>query len=124
MLIALSRAFLLSRPPSASFSIQDISYLASLQKPARQEIYLKAEEIIKQCFARRPNYNDIVPVLLEGGINELKEQCDMKLHIPLKPMLGSITRDLGEMLIKLQGRDFTCEYKFVPPRFLKLGGRC
>ena len=27
-------------------------------------------------------------------------------------MLGSITRDLGEMLTKLQGRDFSCEYKY------------
>lgn len=27
-------------------------------------------------------------------------------------MLGSITRDLGEMLTKLQGRDFSCEFKY------------
>jgi len=27
-------------------------------------------------------------------------------------MLGGITRDLGEMLTKLQGRDFSCEYKY------------
>lgn len=82
-------------------------------KDARQEIYARAEEVMKQCFARRPNYNDIVPVLLEGGIEALKERCSSELHIPLKPMLGSITRDLGEMLVKLQGREFACEYKLV-----------
>ena len=27
-------------------------------------------------------------------------------------MLGSITRDLDEMLVKLQDRDFACEYKY------------
>jgi len=27
-------------------------------------------------------------------------------------MLGGITRDMGEMLTKLQGRDFSCEYKY------------
>ncbi|KAG4218210.1 hypothetical protein PC116_g33310, partial [Phytophthora cactorum] len=27
-------------------------------------------------------------------------------------MLGSITRDLSEMLTKLQGRDFACEFKY------------
>lgn len=27
-------------------------------------------------------------------------------------MLGGITRDLGEMLTKLSGREFTCEYKY------------
>ena len=31
---------------------------------------------------------------------------------PTGPMLGSITRDLGEMLTKLQGRDFSCEFKY------------
>jgi len=39
-------------------------------------------------------------------------KCGLTLHIPLRPMLGSITRDLSEMLTKLQGRDFTCEYKY------------
>lgn len=34
------------------------------------------------------------------------------MHIPLRPMLGGITRDLGEMLHKLSGRDFSCEYKY------------
>lgn len=34
------------------------------------------------------------------------------MHIPLRPMLGGITRDLGEMLTKLSGREFTCEYKY------------
>jgi hypothetical protein len=38
-------------------------------------------------------------------------------------MLGGITRDLGEMLTKLTGREFTCEYKYdgtVPPVFLSV----
>ena len=39
-------------------------------------------------------------------------RCGLALHIPLRPMLGSITRDLSEMLTKLQGRDFSCEYKY------------
>lgn len=81
-------------------------------KEARVEVYARAEEIVKQCFARRPNYNDIVPVLLEGGLEALKGRVGLELHIPLKPMLGSITRDLGEMLVKLQGREFACEYKY------------
>ncbi|KAK3069002.1 hypothetical protein LTS18_000457, partial [Coniosporium uncinatum] len=39
-------------------------------------------------------------------------RCGLSLHIPLRPMLGSITRDMGEMLTKLQGRDFSCEFKY------------
>ncbi|KAL2694519.1 hypothetical protein Neosp_001102 [[Neocosmospora] mangrovei] len=77
------------------------------------EIWGRGEELVKACFARCPNYDDLVPVLLEIGISEeLLIRCGIALHIPLRPMLGSITRDLAEMLTKLQGRDFACEYKY------------
>ena len=113
MLIALSRAFLLSRPPGAEFPIKSPSELKALRKDALQELWQRGEEILKACFARRPNYNDLVPVLLEIGVcEELLVRCGLTLHIPLMPMLGSITRDLSEMLTKLQGRDFSCEYKY------------
>lgn len=113
MLIALSRAFLLSRPPNASYPIKWRADLSKLKKEALADTYAKGEELIKACFARRPNYSDLVPCLLETGISdELLLRCGLALHIPLRPMLGSITRDLGEMLTKLQGRDFSCEYKY------------
>ena len=113
MLIALSRAFIMSRPPGAQFSIKLQSDLVKLKKEGLVEVYAKGEELVKASFARRPNYNDLVPCLLEVGISdELLLRCGLALHIPLRPMLGSITRDLGEMLTKLQGRDFSCEYKY------------
>ncbi|ODA76019.1 hypothetical protein RJ55_08301 [Drechmeria coniospora] len=113
MLIALSRAFLLSRPPGADFQLQPTSELAKLKKEELAEVWSRPEELVKACFAKRPNYNDIIPVLLEIGVTEeLLVRCGLTLHIPLRPMLGSITRDLSEMLTKLQGRDFACEFKY------------
>ncbi|KAJ8111349.1 hypothetical protein OPT61_g6029 [Boeremia exigua] len=113
MLIALSRAFLLSKPQNAEFEIRTTEDLAKLKKEDLVEIYSRNEEIVKASFARRPNYNDLIPALLEIGVgDELLLRCGLALHIPLRPMLGSITRDLGEMLTKLQGRDFSCEYKY------------
>lgn len=113
MLIALSRAFLLSRPPNAEFPIRSASELSKFKKEELAEVWGKTEEIVKGCFAKRPNYDDLIPVLLEIGVSEeLSLRCGLTLHIPLRPMLGSITRDLSEMLTKLQGRDFACEYKY------------
>jgi len=100
MLIALARAFTLGNSEVPK------------EKEKRLEVFYRAEETLKQCFARRPNYNDIVHALLAGRVEALPTVCGMALHIPLKPMLGSITRDLGEMLVKLQGREFACEYKY------------
>ena len=113
MLIALSRAFVLSKPPIAEFQTKDPKELLKLKKDELTAFYNKGEERVKACFARRPNYNDLLPCLIEVGVSEeLLLRCGLALHIPLRPMLGSITRDLGEMLTKLQGRDFSCEYKY------------
>ena len=113
MLIALARAFILSKPPGTELPLEDISKLAKLKKEEVAPIWAKTEETVKTCFARHPNYNDLVPNLLEVGVcPELLVRCGLAMHIPLRPMLGSITRDLGEMLTKLQGRDFGCEFKY------------
>ena len=113
MLIALARAVLYSKPQDASFDIRGRRELAGLKKEDLSEVYNNAEEIVKASYARHPNYNDLVPSLLETGVTEeVLVRCGLQLHIPLRPMLGSITRDLSEMLTKLQGRDFTCEYKY------------
>ena len=113
MLIALSRAFLLSRPAGSDFAIKLQSDLAKLSKQELAEVYSHGEELVKASFARRPNYNDLVPTLLEIGIaDELVIRCGLALHTPLRPMLGGITRDLGEMLTRLEARDFSCEFKY------------
>lgn len=113
MLIALSRAFLLSAPPNAPWHPTPRSALSKLPKQSLSEALAPGEELVKASFARRPNYNDLLPTLLRLGIHpQLLHDCGLALHIPLRPMLGGITRDLGEMLTKLQGRDFACEYKY------------
>ncbi|RFU80768.1 dna ligase 1 [Trichoderma arundinaceum] len=113
MLIALSRAFLLSKAPDSDYGTRDVSELGKLKKEELAEVWSKAEEIVKASYARHPNYNDLVPALLEIGVcEELLVRCGLNLHVPLRPMLGSITRDLSEMLTKLQGRDFACEFKY------------
>ncbi|KAJ5135617.1 uncharacterized protein N7515_004895 [Penicillium bovifimosum] len=113
MLIALARAFLYSKPAGAGFEVRPLDQLARLKKDELAEIYSNAEEIVKASYARHPDYNDLVPCLLDiGPTDELLIRCGLTMHIPLRPMLGSITRDLSEMLTKLQGRDFSCEYKY------------
>ncbi|PWY92434.1 ATP-dependent DNA ligase [Aspergillus heteromorphus CBS 117.55] len=113
LLIALARAFLYSKPEGAEFSVHPQRDMARLKKEELAGIYSNAEEIVKASYARHPNYGDLVPCLLEVGVTEeLLVRCGLQLHIPLRPMLGSITRDLSDMLTKLQGRDFSCEYKY------------
>jgi len=45
----------------------------------------------------------------------------MRIGVPIKPMLGNITKDLNDMAKILEGRAFTCEFKshLPPPPFNK-----
>jgi DNA ligase-1 len=70
-----------------------------------------AESVVRECYAQHPNLDDIVPALLQG-LAQLKDQCPLSVVIPLRPMLGKITRDLSEVFVKLDGRSFSCEYKY------------
>ncbi|PKY08091.1 ATP-dependent DNA ligase [Aspergillus campestris IBT 28561] len=113
MLIALARACLLSKPEEGEYTPYSLQELSRLKKEELAGIYSNAEEIVKSSYARHPDYNDLVPCLLEIGVTEeLLLRCGLQLHIPLRPMLGNITRDLSDMLTKLQGRDFSCEFKY------------
>jgi len=34
------------------------------------------------------------------------------IGVPLRPMLGKVTRDLSQVFKNLEGRSFNCEYKY------------
>ena len=112
MLICLSRAFLFTAPPGATWSVNPA--IPIMSKDARTGEYKRAEEIVKQAFARQPSYNDLVPALLKLGVDQLATECTMRVGVPIKPMLGQITKDLNDMAKILEGRTFACEFKCAP----------
>src|SRR5271156_6705926 len=118
MLICLSRAFLLTAPPDAKWCLD--KRIPTMTKDERTAVYKRAEEIVKQAFARQPSYNDLVPALLKLGVDKLTTECTMRVGVPIKPMLGNITKDLNDMAKILEGRAFTCEFKSPPPISRKL----
>ena len=109
MLIALSRAFTMNAPQGANWTPKNINIMG---KEEQDIIFKSAEEIVKQSFARRPSYDEIVPSLLSDGIDGLSQSVGLKIGVPIRPMLGSITRDLSDMSRLLEGHKFTCEFKY------------
>jgi len=116
MLICLSRAFLLTSPPGANWSVDPT--IPTLSKDERTTVYKRAEELVKQAFARQPSYDDLVPALLKLGVDKLATECTMRVGVPIKPMLGQITKDLNDMSKILEGREFACEFKYHLIQFL------
>lgn len=80
--------------------------------PADEEETDEPASIIKTVFNSLPNYDIVIPRLLEHGIYELPKHCTMEPGIPLKPMLAHPTKSLSQVLDRFENLAFTCEYKY------------
>lgn len=68
--------------------------------------------ILKSVFSECPSYDMVIPPLLEGGPQKLRETIKLTPGIPLKPMLAKPTKAISEVLDRFEGKKFTCEYKY------------
>ncbi len=59
-----------------------------------------------------PSYDEVVPALLEYGLDNLRDRCKLTPGVPLKPMLAKPTKAIGEVLDRFENKRFTCEYKY------------
>ena len=103
MLVALAHAMVLSRGDAGE---------ALPKGEALQEELGEAERIIKQVYCEMPNYEVIVPALLQHGLHELPNHASLTAGIPVKPMLAKPTKGISEVLDRFSSGRFTCEYKY------------
>ena len=98
IIVALARAAMISCAPA--------------KQPPSAESLAAGAGILKAVYNELPNYDRIVPALLEHGIERLSEFCKLTPGVPLKPMLAHPTKSISEVLTRLEGKKFTCEYKY------------
>lgn len=72
----------------------------------------EAVEGLKAVFSELPSYDAIVPHLTRAGIAAAREACQLTPGIPVTPMLAKPTKGVAEILDRLEGKPFTCEYKY------------
>eukprot|EP01137_Pigoraptor_chileana_P008303 Opistho-2@54941 len=111
VLAALARAVVLT-PPSGAFPLLVLDARSSMDDSAFAAALDAATLIIKTTYCELPNYDVIVPVLLNDGLEGLPKKCTLTPGVPLKPMLAHPTRGIGEVLKRFDGLHFTCEYKY------------
>jgi DNA ligase 1 len=71
-----------------------------------------AVAIIKKAYSEVPSYEAILEAALAVPLQLLHGRCKLKPGIPVAPMLAKPTKSIQEVLKRLNGLRFTCEYKY------------
>lgn len=111
VLTALTQAVSLT-PPGQGFPPAVVDAGKGKSAEARKAWLEEQGMILKQTFCEVPDFDRIVPVLLEHGLEKLPEHCRLSPGTPLKPMLAHPTHDISEVLKRFEEAAFTCEYKY------------
>jgi DNA ligase-1 len=67
---------------------------------------------LRTVYFELPNYDHVLPLLLEVGLEELGRRCGITPGVPMKPMLAHPTKGIEEVLQRFDGKTFACEYKY------------
>ena len=118
VLISLAHAVTMSPPSTVVKSIatiegipQEASDYADA-KPGSPSQLEAAVQIIKKAYSEVPSYNALLDAALAFPLHHLHVACSLTPGIPVAPMLAKPTKSIQEVLKRLNGQRFTCEFKY------------
>jgi len=71
-----------------------------------------AVSIVKKAYSEVPSYDALLDAALKVPLQDLHKACSLTPGIPVAPMLAKPTKSIQEVLKRLNGLKFTCEYKY------------
>jgi len=67
---------------------------------------------MKKAYSEVPSYDAILDAGMKVPLQHLYKACSLTPGIPVEPMLAKPTKSIQEVLKRLNGVKFTCEYKY------------
>ena len=127
VLISLAHALTLSVPPEAAK--QQAKYtkdnmaemIADFPEEAKEYCNKKmpqdkrmeaAVAIIKKAYSEVPSFDALINAAVAVPLQELHKACTLTPGVPVAPMLAKPTKSILEVLKRLSGQRFTCEFKY------------
>jgi DNA ligase-1 len=117
VLISLAHAFALT-PPSFAVEHQPTQKTPEmatqyLNKTLTPEKRLEAAvAIVRKAYNEYPSYERLVEGCMAVPLELLHEECTLTPGVPVTPMLAKPTKSIQEVLKRLNGLRFTCEFKY------------
>jgi DNA ligase 1 len=121
VLISLAQALALTTPEGLLRPVQDdddgdyipAAALAYADKELPVEKRMEAAvAIIKKAYSEVPSYDALLDAALTVPLERLHQKCTLTCGIPVSPMLAKPTKSIQQVLKRLDGVRFTCEYKY------------
>lgn len=71
-----------------------------------------AVAIMKKAYSEVPSYDSLLDAALSVPLQEMYKTCTLTPGCPVTPMLAKPTKSIQEVLKRLNGLRFTCEFKY------------
>ena len=127
VLISLAHALTSSVPPEAekkqaSFTKEELAEMMKQFPEEAKEYYNEknshekrieaAVAIVKKAYSEVPSFDALIDAVVAEPLFLLHKACTLTPGIPVAPMLAKPTKSVQEVLKRLGGQRFTCEYKY------------
>ena len=80
-----------------------------MTKPEKMEMEVIS---VKKAFSECPNLVTLTNALLAAPVYKIHKTCQLVPGIPIAPMLAKPTKEINEVLKRLNNLEFTMEYKY------------
>lgn len=116
VLVSLAHAVLLSGPTKETDEkldglTQDAKNVRNNSLPLENRLDA-AVNIVKKAYSEVSSFDALVDALVTVPLSRVNKECTLRPGLPVEPMLAKPTKSIQEVLTRLNGKRFTCEFKY------------